>query len=287
RRDDQRHHVAWAAHRRERDVEAAPWKRGAEGVGDVHREPGLAGPARTGQRDQPDIRALEESRDLGERPSAPDEFAALERREPRRRRLALGARVRVAGGPGQRESLGEHEREVVLDQLLQLRGVGKRAIGDPVLLLDPTDEPAEALLARVGPLDVDELRHVPGKRVLVLEARDGLTWRDPTVALPVDAEEHVALGEVRAIEIARRMRARAHLEHDRGEAHALDRVFRRGALLGKLLERGTYEDAHTLIRRTDGLCHRAARPRAVKGWGGSPRLRGGPDRRKRLQELRL
>ena len=51
-------------------------------------------------------------------------------------------------------------------------------------------------------LHVDELRHVArGEPVLVLEARDLLAGGDPAVLLPVDADEHVALLEVGAVQL--------------------------------------------------------------------------------------
>src|SRR5688572_29698964 len=67
----------------------------------------------------------------------------------------------------------------------------------------------------------------------------GTIW-DPAVALPVDADEAVALGEVCAVEIAGRMRARACLEHDGREPHVLNRAPRGAALGGQLLKRGAH-----------------------------------------------
>src|SRR5262249_30415792 len=86
---------------------------------------------------------------------------------------------------------------------------------------------------------------------------------DPPVALPVDAEEHVALVEIGAVQIARRMSARPQLEQDGREPHVLDCVPGGGALVGQLLQRGADEDAHSLIGRTDGWNESppAARPR--------------------------
>ena len=71
-----------------------------------------------------------------------------------------------------------------------------------------------------------------GEAVLVLEARDLLVGRDPAVALAVDADEDVALREVGAVQLARRMRPRAELEHHRREAQPLDRGAHGAALVG-------------------------------------------------------
>jgi len=75
----------------------------------------------------------------------------------------------------------------------------------------------EARLAVLRVLEVDQLGHVAGEEVLVLEAGHLFAGSDPAVAFPVDAEEDVALGEVGAVEVPRRMRAGAELEHHGGE----------------------------------------------------------------------
>ena len=84
----------------------------------------------------------------------------------------------------------------------------------------------------VAGLDVDQLRDVGGERPLVLEARHLLTRRDPPVLLPVHADEDVALLEVGPVQRTRRIRARAELEHHRGEGEPLDRGAG-GATLGR------------------------------------------------------
>ena len=101
-------------------------------------------------------------------------------------------------------------------------------------------------------LDVDELRHRRGGEVvLVLEARDLLVGRDPAVALAVDADEHVALLEVGAVELAGRMRAGAELEHDRRQAQPLDRGARRAALVGEFAQGRAHEHPDPLVGRAD------------------------------------
>ena len=118
----------------------------------------------------------------------------------------------------------------------------------------------QQVFTRVRPLDVDELGHLLGEQVLVLEARDGFVRRDPPVALPVDADEDVALRDVRAIEVARRVRASTHLEHHRREADALDRFLGGDALVRELLQRRAHEDAQPLIGCSDQRVHGLVTP---------------------------
>ena len=87
--------------------------------------------------------------------------------------------------------------------------------------------------------------------VLVLESGDLLARRDPPVLLPVHADEHVALLEVGAIQLSRRMRPRTELEHHRGEPQSLDRGARGAALGFELLQGGADEDPQPLIRGAD------------------------------------
>ena len=76
--------------------------------------------------------------------------------------------------------------------------------------------------------------------------------RDPPVALPVDADEHVGLGQVRAVERPRRVGSRAELEHHRREPELLHRRTRPPAFVGELAERRRDEDAQPLIGSPDG-----------------------------------
>ena len=108
-------------------------------------------------------------------------------------------------------------------------------------------------------LDVDELGHI-GRRevVFVLESRDLLVGSDPPVAVGVDAHEHVALREVGAVQLAWRVRARAELEHDRGEAQALDGGAHGRPLRGEFVQRRTDEHPQALVGSAD---HRLSCPR--------------------------
>ncbi len=115
----------------------------------------------------------------------------------------------------------------------------------------------QPLLAVVASLDVDELRHLGrGEVVLVLESRDLLARRDPAVAVGVDADEHVALRQVRPVELARGMRPRPELEHHRRQAHALD-----GGAHGRAVRRRARAESNS---RTPGSAGRACGSRAVR-----------------------
>ena len=120
-----------------------------------------------------------------------------------------------------------------------------------VVVADPLEQLVEPLLPVLAALEVDELRDVGREVPLVLEARHLLARGDPAVLLPVDADEDVALLEVGAVQLARRMRPRAELEHHRREGEPLDRG-PRGAPLGRqLLQRRADEHAQALVGRPD------------------------------------
>ena len=96
----------------------------------------------------------------------------------------------------------------------------------------------------VGRFDVEQPRHIVGAEVvLVLQSGDLLVGRHPAVALPVEPEEDVRLLQVRTIELTRRMRPRAELEHHGSEVQPLDGGPSRPALRRELLERRGDEDA--------------------------------------------
>ena len=104
----------------------------------------------------------------------------------------------------------------------------------------------------VGRLDVDELRHrCRGQVVLVLEAGDLLVGGDPAVAVAVDADEDVGLGEVRAVQRAGRVRAGAELEHHRRQVEAFDRGAGGAPLVGELAQRRADEHPQPLVGRAD------------------------------------
>ncbi len=150
------------------------------------------------------------------------------------------------------ESFGEEGGEVVGDAFLEFFGGVEGEVGGVVVGLDAGDEGLEAFVAVVGCLDVDEFRHRGGGEVVfVLEAGDLLVGGDPAVALPVDADEDVALLEVGAVEVAGWVGACAEFEHDGGQAHAFDRGARCASFVGELAQGRADEDPDPLIGRTD------------------------------------
>ena len=69
---------------------------------------------------------------------------------------------------------------------------------------------------------VDEPR-LPGRtQVLVLDPEDLGLRRNPSIALPVDPDEDMALLEVRAVEVLRRVRTSAELEQNGYQVERLD-----------------------------------------------------------------
>ena len=100
-------------------------------------------------------------------------------------------------------------------------------------------------------------RKARGEVELVLEAGHLFAWRDPAVALGVDPDEHVALFQVGAIELARRVRACAELEHDGRQTQAFDRGTRGTSLLRELAQGRAHEHPDPLIGRAD---HRVLNP---------------------------
>ena len=208
----------------------------------LHGEPRLSDAARAGERDEPNIASFDQAQQVLQLVIAPDERGRA-RRERRSLLRPLDARV---------EALGEQKREVVAHELPELLDRGERPVRRAGLLLDATDERAQALLAvdrRL--LDVEQHRLTLRELVLVLQARDLPSRSDPAVALPVDAHEDFALADVGRVKIARRMRACALLEQDRREMQRRDRLARRHALEGKLAERRGDEDAQPAIRSED------------------------------------
>ncbi len=222
-------------------------------AGCCDRQPALPDPARTDQRHEPGPGG-EHPADGGDVALTPDQPRERDRQangirhgrirprphDGRARRLLL-----VEGqGPALIEPLGEEDGEIRLDQPGQLLGGLEVLVGGPIVVADPVEQTAEPLIAVVGRLHVQQPRHVVGAEVvLVFEPRDLLVGRHPAVAFPVQPEEDVGLLEVRTIELPRRMRPRAELEHDGSEVQPLDGRPGGTALRRKLLQSGRDEDA--------------------------------------------
>ncbi len=155
---------------------------------------------------------------------------------------------------GRHEPLAEQHGEVVLHQRRQLRGVGEVPVGGAAPVADLVDHRAQPRLGRLRrALQVEQPGHALAEPELVLQAGDGLPGRDPAVALVVDADEHVGLPQIGPVQLARRVRAGAELEHHRGQVQPLDGGPDGAALAGQLTQRGADEDPHPLIRRPDDL----------------------------------
>ena len=235
------------AHRGQVDEHDPAGKVVAHLRGRLYRQPALADATRPCQRDQPGV-ALEQVDDRRELPIAADERG--ERRRQRDGRAADHHRHRRARTHG--EPLREQGREIGADELCELFDVGEVCVGRAVVVPDPIQQRLEPLLLVRAFLDVHELRHLRRRQpVLVLEPRDLLARRDPSVPLAVEPDEDVTLLEVRPIQITRRMRPRPELEHHGSQEKPLDRRAHDPALRGQLLERGTHEHPQALVRRAD------------------------------------
>ena len=136
---------------------------------------------------------------------------------------------------------------------------------------DPVDEVGQSRLALGGRLlQVDELGHAVGSEpVLVLQPRDLVVGRDPAVALGVQADEHLALLEVRPVEILGRMRPGAELEHHRRQSQLLDRRSRGTTFVGELVQGGAHEHPQPLVGRADRIA--PVHSRGEEAMGHSPR----------------
>ena len=158
------------------------------------------------------------------------------------------------------KALGQQHRQVVEDELGELTGSTESPVGAEPPFPDPSEKPVQGgVTVRRRLLHVDQLRATPAPLELVLDPGDGRVRCHPAVALPVDAHEHVALVEIRAIQLVGAVRTRADLEPHRGHAQrshgGLDRV----ALRRELPQRRGDEDPDTSVRREnrDWFRHRA------------------------------
>ena len=195
--------------RLQRDEHGAGTEAIAEALANGHREPGLADSAWPRQCHQPDVGAQEDADHLFDVPLAADERC----RPCGHRARALARRPRTScPGTVNGKPLTQHSREVVAQQLLQLIGGPEVAVGG--LLSDPEHELFEAGLA-IGRrhLGIQQARQIVRQLELLFQPRNLHARLDTPIALPVEAHEDVALRQVRPIEVARRVRSRALLEH--------------------------------------------------------------------------
>ena len=182
-------------------------------LSDLDRESRLSDAARTHDRDDADPRSVEQVEQLLLLIGAADE--PRERggdAEPGRRLPRLGVRPRRV------EPVGQERRDVGDDQVRQFGGSLETAVGAAVIAPDAVEQFGEAGVAiGGGMLDVDQMRQLGGEEVFVLEPRDLLVGCDPSVFLPVQTDEDVALREVCAVQRPGRVRPRPEFEHDRCE----------------------------------------------------------------------
>ena len=245
----------------ERDLQVGP---GSQDVANCHGQPCLPDPARTSQRHEVHLGLSEQADHIVDGFPSPDQ-----RRDTRRHGSgAAGRSGPCRAWPGlrllriravcrrrtsRREPLAEEDSQVVPHQATQLRGRTEGAIGVRAFVLDPIEHGGKSgLTVRGRHLHVHQARQVPRQLELVLQARDRHARPDPPVALPVEADEHVALGDVGAVQVPRRMRSRPSAEQHRRKAKRGDRSGRRRALFGQLTHCGADEHPQTLVRGADG-----------------------------------
>src|SRR5258708_33569097 len=114
----------------------------------------------------------------------------------------------------------------------------------------------EAWLARWSRgLEVDQLGFVSRKLVLVFQARDRHVRGDPAIALPVEADEDIALGQVGPVEFTWGVGPRPRLEEHRRQPQLDDGFACRSTLRSELVQGRTDKHAHALVRRADRSRH--------------------------------
>ncbi len=230
----------------------------------AHRDgqPGLADPTQPGEGHQAHVGPTDQTGHLVDGLRPPDQRRRVDRQRARlaRDRLLRWRRWCRCRRPRRRELLAQQRGQVVAHQPAQLPAGAEVPVGDPALRLDAAQHLDQARLpVRRRPLDVQQ----PGKRLrqleLVLQTRDVHARADPPVPLPVQADEHVTLRQVRPVELLRRVRPGPELEHHRRQPQRRDRPRHRLPLLRHLAERGAHEHPQTLVRRPDDLLPRQPR----------------------------
>ena len=162
-------------------------------------------------------------------PRRPLDIGQQERDRPGRqlrpRRLVRAGWRRLGAGRRAREALAQQDGEVVSQQPFQLPRGGERPVGHGARRPDVVDHRRQPrLLAGRRALEVQQHRFARGQPVLILQARDVHPRRDPAVALPVDAHEHLALLQVGPVHAARRVRPGAGLIPHRNQVQPPDRT---------------------------------------------------------------
>src|SRR5437660_10105674 len=97
-----------------------------------------------------------------------------------------------------------------------------------------------------GSLDVDELRFPTRELVLVLQARYLHSGGNPAIALPVEADEDIALGQVGPVQFTRWIGSCPRLEEHRGQSQLGDGLACRSSLVAQLVQGRAAKQAHAL-----------------------------------------
>ena len=210
----------------------------------LHRQSCFADTAWPGQRHQTHILPLQQGLGLCALLFAID--------EPPARHGQRGQPSRYRGLSRGGETLGQELRQVVGDPLAQLLGRGELLVRSGILRADAVEQRMQALLPLwSGCLDIDQLRFPARELVLVLQAGYLHTGGDPAIALPVEADEDIALRQVGPVQLARWIRACAQLEKHGRQAQLRDGLSCRSPLRGQLVERRADKHPHALVRRAD------------------------------------
>ena len=214
--------------------------------GGLDGQAGLAGPARS---------VSVTSRTSSSPSSAPSSSSAASRPRTSRWRPAGSRRaVRRRSSPwiASKRSVRSTARSSSRSSRSSV-GVAERLVGRAVLAFEPAEHLRQPRLhLRRRSLHVDEPGHSLREHDSSSSPEIVHVGGDPAVALPVDADEHVGLREVRAVQRPRRVGSSAELEHDRREPKLLDRRPSRLPLVCQLAERRGDEDAEALVGRSDG-----------------------------------
>src|SRR5215469_18926103 len=134
-----------------------------------------------------------------------------------------GASRASVGVSGAREALGQQLRQVVGNALTQLLRRRKLLVGGDLLGSDAIQQPLQGRLAlRCRGLEVDQPGFLTRKLVLVLQARDLHAGGNPAIALPVEADEDIALRQVGAVEFTWWVGTSPRLEEHRGQPQLCD-----------------------------------------------------------------
>ena len=217
---------------------------------DLHREPALPDSARPGEGHQ--------AHTLGTHQVAHRRNVIVAAHKRRRRHRHRPCQRRPVRGAVPRwrhlEPLAQQHGQVVLDQALQLGGSREVLVGHVTGIPDPGQHLRQPRLTlRRRRLHIDQPGQPRRQQVLILQPGYLLPRRDPAVALPVHAHEHLALRQVGAVYLPRRMRPGAQLEHHRHQPQTGHRVPHCLPLSGQFLQRGTHKDPQPLVRRADHI----------------------------------